>query len=412
MRYFVISTLALALVFTGALSGAPDTHAASIYDEHIITTDTLTVDRPDAGTTSDWTDRVNLFEDLWTADAHSTQVCIDVYKARKASGGSWYAVEDNSNSTGKRVHIFQHETPNIPLIWNSTTVELKWMTMVTIQMLADGTEIIQCQYQDAPNVNDQTIAWKGQTWFKTFGSTYNANYPPDYAGTSIPGEYGGNGSDPIDEKPNIKMDSLSKWEASFSDQNFYTFDNVPFLCGDGFPPRITMEIWDRTNGVKMLVDTVSANSKLDYTFPNKTRDMNYEIVAWYHCTDGTEFVEPGASFYAFTIDRNGNLVAKADVAICMQETYPFVMIEGCLANMKQVTEALSFGTVRVGAASQWSFTEGCHQLGTIGDWMNLENRSVCPAIPSYVRNVVTPFITFAMGLMTVKFITRQGGNSF
>jgi hypothetical protein len=74
-----------------------------------------------------------------------------------------------------------------------------------------------------------------------------------------------------------------------------------------------------------------------------------------------------------------------------------------------VTDALTFGTVKLG--NDYNFNNQCRTLGTIGDWMNLDNKTVCPVMPESVRNIITPFITFALGLMTIKFIASKTGSS-
>jgi len=98
------------------------------------------------------------------------------------------------------------------------------------------------------------------------------------------------------------------------------------------------------------------------------------------------------------------------IAACVKETWPFVDVIGCVKNIGSIGELLSFGTIK--SNNQWSAFNGCTNLTVIDDWMNLENSEVCPKIPSYVRSVVTPFVTFALGLTMVRFLSKQGGDGF
>lgn len=51
-------------------------------------------------------------------------------------------------------------------------------------------------------------------------------------------------------------------------------------------------------------------------------------------------------------------------------------------------------------------TSGCRTLGTIGDWLPLDNKTVCPQVPAEMRQVITPFITFGTMLLLVYGVIR------
>lgn len=422
MKQFIAPFAVLAFSLLGALLGAPSANAGTM-DDHYSKVGQISVHMSSSPTcqnidvTNDWASYI-LNAEKWDTNPNIQEAYINQKLSFEIAmqNGSWGVSEevypDNSNPTQKQVWVYWRESGQISLNWyQGYGIEVYHEDLHVVAINCENTAVPTAR----PNYPFQSAVVSRSNGLVRNYFVNNAvlNMPSDYNGDFVrdtdPSTPSGGAT--IDEKPRVKMDTLVEWKASFSDQNFYTIDNPPFLCGDDFPPRLNLELWDKSLNNLVLSDVVSANSKLDYTFPNVTHNVEYEIVSWYSCTDGTLFVEPGASFYSFVIDRNGSLVNLPNVEACMTEEYPFVHMDGCLANMSVVTEALSFGSVKVGATNQWSFTDGCHQLGTVGEWINLEGQSVCPNIPASVRNVITPFITFAMGLMTVKFITKQGGNS-
>jgi len=92
---------------------------------------------------------------------------------------------------------------------------------------------------------------------------------------------------------------------------------------------------------------------------------------------------------------------------CFQETFPFLDLESCTDNMKILIGLLSFRTITF--ANDWTGSENCHDLTVLGEWMGIPNYTVCPAIPQFVRTIVTPFITLALGLTTITFLSRREG---
>lgn len=95
---------------------------------------------------------------------------------------------------------------------------------------------------------------------------------------------------------------------------------------------------------------------------------------------------------------------------CFSLTAPYIDIPACLSDINVVVNNLSFGAisfVKVPSATE------CKTLGTIGKWLPLENKTVCPQIPKEIRDIITPFITFALGMIIVIMITKvaRGDNN-
>lgn len=92
---------------------------------------------------------------------------------------------------------------------------------------------------------------------------------------------------------------------------------------------------------------------------------------------------------------------------CINGNAPFIHVPACLANIGVITNLLSFGAIHFGDSTAG---DGCRTLGTVGDWIGSDSKVVCPAIPGEVRNIVTPFITFALGLVIVKYVAKKASN--
>jgi len=89
-------------------------------------------------------------------------------------------------------------------------------------------------------------------------------------------------------------------------------------------------------------------------------------------------------------------------------------IPRCVVNFERIINMLFFD-VFTGFSNGWNYAGGCHTLDPLASWIPAENKTLCPAFSSEVRNTITPFITFFLGLVTMIFITRTrenlGGNS-
>lgn len=96
------------------------------------------------------------------------------------------------------------------------------------------------------------------------------------------------------------------------------------------------------------------------------------------------------------------------VATCIKSDFPFIDFPGCVSNVGKIVSMLSFGGIDIG--DDFNATP-CKTLSVVDDWMHLDNPTICPQIPSYVRSVTTPFVTFALGLFMVSWLSRRAGGS-
>jgi len=117
--------------------------------------------------------------------------------------------------------------------------------------------------------------------------------------------------------------------------------------------------------------------------------------------DGINTCEEGD----FSSDCGSAPVANLDN--CFVEAFPYVDLVSCVQNLQNVAELLSFHTISF--KNEWATPDDCHTLTILGDWLYLENKTICPQFPTTIRNITTPFVTFLFGLLTVKFLTRNEG---
>ena len=96
-------------------------------------------------------------------------------------------------------------------------------------------------------------------------------------------------------------------------------------------------------------------------------------------------------------------------ASCVQETFPFIDFGACTGNIGKLMGLLTFNFFGIGGLFD---ATPCKQLGTLGTWINRPGETVCPMIPENVRNITTPFVMSALGLMMIAFITRQTRERF
>lgn len=235
-----------------------------------------------------------------------------------------------------------------------------------------------------------------------FDGNYTINYPPNYEGVDVPVP-----TDPPAESPatpNFYVSISVDFLATIHDTNFNTIDNVPFLCSDDLVPVLHWEIYKVNSSLPdelLASGTQSASMQIQYQFPVATERRDYSIVGTYECGDSPIFIQSGV--FNFAINQHGTLIDDW-LAGCFLEVFPFVDVPRCVLNMERVINMLSFGTFAL--SSDWNYSSQCHTLTVLDEWIPTQDKQVCAYIPQNVRDTITPFITFFLGLVTMMFITR------
>lgn len=238
----------------------------------------------------------------------------------------------------------------------------------------------------------------------------NYNYPTGFEGNNYNSTYV-EPNPPNEHIPDIKMRGFNNWQGVFADNNFSTFDEVPFTCVGELAPIIRGELWDMSASPTVKLDdfTASATGIFTLDLPKITDEArNYKIVSWYECDDD-ENVFPYNHHYEFTIDKFGNLEQQTLTTSCLKDTFPYVEFDECMENVFGVVELLAFRNPNFG--NEWALDTGdCATLAIFDEWLHLDNNVVCPAFSNTVRNLVTPFVLFLLGLSTIRIINRQQVN--
>lgn len=96
-----------------------------------------------------------------------------------------------------------------------------------------------------------------------------------------------------------------------------------------------------------------------------------------------------------------------DFTQCFTDSFPFVDPFACADNFVLIFSLLTTGSTITGVP-RWGFDPTCKSLNTFDEWLNLPSGYVvCPQFPSAIRNIVTPFIAFLLGIVTLGFISRH-----
>lgn len=197
-------------------------------------------------------------------------------------------------------------------------------------------------------------------------------------------------------------------KVTIQDMNFNTFDEVPFTCNEGLAPVIQYELKDESLAV-IDSGTMSPTTQYVYQHTRELAERTFTFTANYYCGDTSEDpLFPSSSTVEYTLTQGGTL--KNDIfASCMNSEFPYLHFDACTENIETALNMLSFGSVKLG--NEWTSNDGCTELNVLGDWLNVPDNTVCPFFSSTIRNVVTPFVTLLLGLVTLNFIFKIGNTA-
>jgi len=298
----LVGTLSLALLLSSlsSLLFSQNSNAASSFDNTIHKVSEIYVGSTNITTT--WRDQIN--SKCTSTVSNRFNLAVD--------SGAVFAVVTYEGSTQNVDIQFDTDPPVGPVVASFSTIgsssqvnQLQYGWDYGIRLQLDGG--IGCY--DFGSLGGGSIApiasfntSTGQPGVRPFIFTGAVAYPSGYTGETF--------APPIPdstEVPDIFMSSMSDFVGQFSDRRFFTFDGVPFTCGE-FVPQINVEVWT-THGTsdEVLLDTLSttASSQFSYTFPPSVNTQDYRIVSYYSCPE-YNFTE--AAYYDFQINSSGGLV--------------------------------------------------------------------------------------------------------
>jgi len=445
MKKLIFPLLLIAIVGAFAF-GAKDANAVSTYDGLIQTTSTLTVKHGSAEENvtytavgamidcSKWTSRASAYgiscstfnDDFdvlmeqtygWTNNERTLNTSLSLGDFNGTTGDKFvtFTYNKSTNAHGEFVTYGSDKflmmrgstsstcTINLSIDDNSTD-EGSGTTdglFVTNSFCESGTG-----YSEPVSMVDGTYYWNSRMYF------FNApiTYPSDYEGT-IPPDTGEEPRVHSDLVPNLQLLNVVDFKGTFSDANFATYDDVPFLCAGDLAPALHYEIYREGETEVLLTSGVmSATGQLEFQFTRSDQNLDYRIVGYYDCGDTSgDPIFDNSSYADFTINRGG-LIESNIFEECMNADFPFIHFDDCIANLYTVINLISFNTI--GFNNSWNSAEGCYDLVVLDDWMHLDDPTVCPQVPSFVRSVVTPFVTLGLGLVTITFLARNRGSNW
>lgn len=385
---FTLSAFLLTAV--GALAGAPTASAASAWDSLVGTSPTLIVSESDGSNP----ENVSSSYGTLIQTACSSMIYNSFITASNATNGTLTLIQDGLG-TGYVTMLWSQAggSLNFTTIGGNHVIQASYVDY-KISIIKTGASTYSCS-NDFYMTSNVTIA-AGGVATKFFYSNYTINYPPGFAGPAIPDSL------PSQMAPDW-TGNIVNFVGTLSDSNFLTFDDVPFLCNDDLVPVLHWEISDSSGVIDS--GTMSASGQIGYNFPRVNESRDYSISGYYDCGDvGPNF--SGTGTWNFTVDQYGSLV-NTIFEECLKDEFPFVDLPGCIENVFHFANLLSFGTITIG--SGWSASTECYNLVIIDDWIHLEDPQVCPQFSSTVRNIVTPFVTFLLGLLSMAFLARSTG---
>jgi len=419
-RFLLITSPLLLSVFSVVLFGESSAYASSPYDNVFSVVDNVSINHMQgAGTSRDY-----------SLDWSSEAVAAAQAKCDRIGGQSCQDAIDLNNLVGSTDQddndwaVFADPSHNFYTIVYTTTPH----TGTTSWIQSNGDYFLEFNSTSYNSIRSINIYYWPEGYdhsdngsyalpssafgisvnggYPVFISTFPITYPTGYEGDIIPETY----DPPVvnDSTPDFFVVSSVNGLITVRDRRFNTFDNVPFLCEDGLTPYIRYTLQDLDH--YLIFDTGGFSPTVDYQFqlPVKNEIINYEFSGRYDCGENTDPSFPNSSSVQFQLDPLGGL--KTDLfEECISQEFPFIHYQGCYENVMRMLNMLSFSSLKING---WTYNAQCRQLTVLGGWLGTQpGEVICPNFSPQVRNTVTPFIAFFLGLTMFGFVVRMRGNT-
>lgn len=422
-------TLLIAFICAGALAGAPSASAASIYDDIIQTTDKVEIKNSDCSYSEDWSLKwVSLLSDpqYWTFGGQ------DVYQA------DHYAAYQQSFDTGSYIVTQIDNGPDnsvIRIYYSPHGLKFEW-------------------FEDHINLltkNGQPGIYKSDFQAFSSGGCTPKAWTSDYFNSSNQGYIFKNGQPRIFIAPNVDLNLPTDYAGVIPPETFTAKTKVMPNASIHVRDIDIMLAFDPNNGVGNIRASLKAPND-DYVFKDKvfsdfeswatqvevnqygiyTLTADYFVPIPYIIPENIEPVR-----LEVEININGDQFSIGTSKLCNVETgvcesanemrpcittvppggalteedkvAPYLNIPNCIDSFFTMQHMLAFKTVKFGQA--FTNPNECHELGVVGNWLNLDNKTVCANFPADMRNIITPFVVFALALTILAGITRYRGNA-
>lgn len=404
MKWFITVLSFVLLSLVGALSGAPQAKAISVYDSIVNNWGSKDMPMNWGGTKTPFEFGeaiVNLpMSTLGGCSASKEDIITMItggneYYLTVINGSSAYLVLDTSGVG------FDQEW----FISSGTNGQLRMNTSEFVALWWGAENTMYCTNTPTPLAKNY-----GGEQYRPVEVSFEIEYPADYAGQLVDSV-----AETSNFSPNFYVSVANKWKASIHDTNFNTFDGIPFTCSEDLAPVLHYEIWNKNVDPEVMIGSgfQSATAQIDFQFPENSISQDYRVVGWYDCGGPPEIQFTESNYFDFTINGTGQLHTLG-LETCLIDGFPFFDLEACTVGLNSTLALLAFQSANpvnegvLGVATTAN-PAGCHELGTLGEWINKEGETICPGFSSEVRGVVTPFITVTLAMMVFFFISRGRG---
>jgi hypothetical protein len=441
--------LFIAVIAVSALLGAETVKAVSAYDDTVHVREELILKHSgctDLNVSLGWA--VTIWQDstAWTASGYGSSYATA--QTIQDNAEYWAVNNRQISSTEWRVGIVYTTNTNAVVNFAGTTpnTEARFAasggtdTVASVTAYLDGSCNIRF---DSASIGSSVSTFPLSTEDGSYGVflafVSAVNYPSGYEGTDIPDTYSPP-VDPVDywinytytaggssliatyngkitDPTSSLADPASIWwqlrDPEDPDMSAYEATvvceanllvNVPFNisqhCDDFTPELRSYILVGKINPLNPANEDLWGDAEINF------RDTWFTINFANNSFGDTENCEPGALAGDF-VGLNCVAPETVDFTACFTESFPFVDPFECVDSMKLLVSLLSFKTIRFG--NEYNQQAECHNLTTIGDWIGAPGLELCPQFSGTIRTILTPFVMFILGLITLKFLTKREG---
>jgi len=445
-RFLGILFIVLSIVSSAILLSPLSVSAASIYDNAYVPTENIylgsnrySMSCPQVDVTDDFYNIINN-DDYWLSGTDQDSFIAEW----QGTENSFTITNDNGNNTSDPSLYYWSI---ILSYWDNDEAALYWLDDKTVATSnASGTRKTltikhnaSCEPEityglDTGIVSQYPASYSPYSYFYSWIiNKHEANYPTGYEGIEVRTL-----TEQIIIKPQplltvkgklIEVNQTKILEYVLRDKNIVWQNKTGYLTymiwkldgnGDsvGEPIHIKEHLMENKEFSYTFDEYDTYRLAVSYSWPSvvpkpsnpEGKEIIYQPFGFEMIIDGRIYNQgwdDEACIDGYCLGNNENLVAE-----CVKEEFPFVDPGGCIGQINSFVSMLTFRTPEddaVGGGVFHDAVNGCRELQVLDDWLLRPDQTVCPMIPAEIRNTITPFITFAFGLMTMTFIARRQG---
>lgn len=419
--------------------GAERASAVSSYDSAYVTTDNLTVKNPTycpdgIDISTNWTQYIldetkhpdygTNYDEIFGQAKNSFQQALN--------SGTWGVSRWGTDT--KTVQIFWTTDSSLQLSWDTNGVLAGTVYYVTLECSPGGNLNTNGVYLSAGSmsesflnapVNNVWISLPSADIYNFFVYTDYFNYPTGYEGLPVRETY-----EPAPPTPDLSNDASISYEVQGKNIKYWNTTPEPPLD----PVLMTCE-WTAVNDDEgILLDKIApCNEMQSVTVTTLSREEEgipvnnlLIIMRILYDVNGDGLILPGESIaevqetlkidgttYTGNTGSNWENDTRVDWYACFSDELPYIHPFNCIGNFEVMADALKNKNMGLGTwnvKTQSETQQDCRSLTSVGEWLKLENNTVCAQIPSTMRTIVTSFIIVALSLLGMKWVLNRSAD--